>query len=116
MEGGCGGPCGIYLNDRLDPALARGYAVVVTDMGHKGVGWLFADQNLEGAIDFGSRSTHLTVVAAKEIVAAYYNKAPAQAYFAGCSTGGRQAMVEAQHFPRRFFRHYRRRSTLFRNR
>lgn len=99
MMGGCGGPCGLYLSDRLDPALARRYAVVSTDMGHKGVGWVFAYQNLQGEIDFGSRATHLTAVAAKTIVDIYYARPPAFAYFQGCSTGGRQAMVEAQRFP-----------------
>ena len=99
MMGGCGGPCGTYLSDRLDPALARNYAVVSTDMGHRGIGWAFAYQNLQGQIDFGSRSTHLTAVAAKVIVDAFYDRPAAQAYFNGCSTGGRQAMVEAQRFP-----------------
>ena len=99
MMGGCGGPCGTYLADRLDPALARRYAVISTDMGHQGVGWTFAYQNTQGQIDFGSRSTHLTAVVSKEIVNAFYGAPARYAYFQGCSTGGRQAMVEAQRFP-----------------
>ena len=99
LMGGCGGPCGLYLADRTDPALARGYATVSTDMGHKGIGWIFADQNLQGEIDFGSRATHLTAVAAKVIVETFYAQQARHAYFNGCSTGGRQAMVEAERFP-----------------
>ncbi len=39
-------------------------------------------------------------VAAKAIVAAYYGEAArARAYFNGCSTGGRQALTEAQRLP-----------------
>ncbi|WP_293897740.1 tannase/feruloyl esterase family alpha/beta hydrolase [Phenylobacterium sp.] len=102
MMGGCGGPCGQYLSDRLDPAFARRYAVVSTDMGHKGIGWAFAYQNLQGQIDFGSRATHLTAVAAKEIIDLYYARPASLAYFNGCSTGGRQGMVEAQRFPEDF--------------
>ena len=102
MMGGCGGPCGTYLSDRLDPALARHYAVVSTDMGHKGIGWVFAYQNLQGEIDFGTRSTHETSVVAKELVDIFYGRRPRLAYFNGCSTGGRQAMVEAQRFPEDF--------------
>jgi feruloyl esterase len=102
MMGGCGGPCGTYLSDRLDPALARNYAVVSTDMGHKGIGWVFAYQNLAAQIDFGSRSTHLTAVVGKAIVDTYYGQPARYAYFQGCSTGGRQAMVEAQRFPEDF--------------
>jgi feruloyl esterase len=102
MMGGCGGPCGRIPVEGANPALSRHYAVVSTDMGHKGLGWLFADQNLQAEIDFGTRSTHLTAVVAKDIVDAYYGKPPAQTYFNGCSTGGRQAMVEAQKFPEDF--------------
>jgi hypothetical protein len=102
LMGGCGGPCGTFLGDRMDPGLARNYATVSTDMGHKGIGWIFAYNNLEQEVDFGSRATHLTAVVAKVIVATFYAKQPAYSYFSGCSTGGRQAMVEAQRFPEDF--------------
>lgn len=99
VMGGCGGPCGNYLEDRIDHALVRKYAVVTTDMGHKGSGWLFAYDNLQGQTDFAYRATHLTAVVAKQIVADVYGRAADYAYFAGCSTGGRQALIEAQRFP-----------------
>ncbi len=99
MMGGCGGPCGYFLSDRIDPALVRNYAVVVTDMGHKGQGWMFADNNIQGMIDFGYRSTHVTAVAAKEIINEFYGTRASRNYFNGCSTGGRQGLVEAQRYP-----------------
>lgn len=99
---GCGGSCGSINSGRSDPGLARNYAVVQTDMGHQGASWLFAYNNLQGEIDFAYRSTHTVAVAAKEIIDAYYGNRAAQNYFMGCSTGGRQAMVEAQRFPRDF--------------
>ena len=102
MMGGCGGPCGNYLEDRIDPALVRNYAVVTTDMGHKGTGWLFGYNNLQGQVDFAYRATHLTAVVAKEIIRTFYGTAAARNYFNGCSTGGRQAMIEAQRFPNDF--------------
>lgn len=102
LMGGCGGPCGQYPLDRYDTALVRNYAVVVTDMGHKGNNWLFNYNNLDAMIDFGYRSTHVTAVAAKDIIADFYGKRAARNYFWGCSTGGRQAMVEAQRFPKDF--------------
>jgi hypothetical protein len=102
MMGGCGGPCGNYLVDRIDPALVRNYAVVTTDMGHEGSGWGFAYQNIQGEIDFGYRATHLVAAIAKVIIDAYYAKTPSHSYFWGCSTGGRQAMMEAEHFPEDF--------------
>ena len=102
MMGGCGGPCGNYLEDRIDHSLVRKYAVVTTDMGHKGNGWLFAYNNPQGQIDFAYRATHLTAKVAKEVVAQFYGKRASRNYFVGCSTGGRQAMIEAQRFPHDF--------------
>ncbi|UVO50691.1 tannase/feruloyl esterase family alpha/beta hydrolase [Sphingomonas sp. SUN019] len=102
MMGGCGGPCGNYLEDRIDHALVRKYAVVTTDMGHKGGGWLFAYNNPQGQLDFAYRATHLTAKVAKELVAAFYGARAKLNYFIGCSTGGRQAMIEAQRFPKDF--------------
>ena len=40
----------------------------------------------------------MTVVARKVIVL-YYGRAPSFAFFNGCSTGGRQALMEAQRYP-----------------
>src|SRR5580704_1827633 len=42
---------------------------------------------------------HEMTLASKAITAAYYGKNPARAYFNGCSTGGRQALTEAQRYP-----------------
>ena len=50
--------------------------------------------------DFGWRGIHETAAASKAIIEAYYGKAPARAYFAGCSDGGREALMEAQRFPK----------------
>jgi len=41
-------------------------------------------------------------VKAKAIIAAYYGNAPKLSYWNGCSTGGRQALMEAQRFPADF--------------
>ena len=102
MMGGCGGPCGNYLEDRIDTALVRKYAVVTTDMGHKGGGWLFAYNNLQGQTDFAYRATHLTAVVAKQVIADFYDQPAKYNYFLGCSTGGRQTLIEAQRFPNDF--------------
>lgn len=49
--------------------------------------------------DFGYRAIHLMTVHGKEIANAFYPRNPGKAYFAGCSTGGQNALMEAQRFP-----------------
>lgn len=52
--------------------------------------------------DYGGRSTHATAIAAKNIISRLYGVRPAFAYFRGCSTGGREGLFEAQHYPSDF--------------
>ncbi|HXN68868.1 MAG TPA: tannase/feruloyl esterase family alpha/beta hydrolase, partial [Bradyrhizobium sp.] len=49
--------------------------------------------------DFGYRAIHLMTVRGKEIANAFYQQKAQKAYFAGCSTGGQNALMEAQRFP-----------------
>ena len=102
IELGCGAFCGSteYISSCEDP-LRRGYACIISDMGHKSTGnqALWAYNNLQAEIDHAYRSAHVTALAGKAIVERYYGQAPAKAYFIGTSTGGRQAMLEAQRFP-----------------
>lgn len=101
---GCGGLCGELEPATCDDALARHYAVVVTDMGHQAQPWqaAWAFNNLAAEVDFAYRATHVVAVAAKAITTARYGRAPSRAYFRGCSTGGRQGLVSAQRFPADF--------------
>jgi feruloyl esterase len=81
--------------------LSRGYAASSTDTGHEGSGQdgSFALGHRERVIDFGYRAVHEMTVKAQIIVRAYYGRAPRFSYWNGCSTGGRQALTEAQRFP-----------------
>jgi feruloyl esterase len=49
--------------------------------------------------DFGYASTHLMTVAGKALAYEFYGKRPDYSYFHGCSTGGQQALMEAQRYP-----------------
>ncbi|HEU4626266.1 MAG TPA: tannase/feruloyl esterase family alpha/beta hydrolase [Steroidobacteraceae bacterium] len=85
------------------PALARGFAVVTTDSGHKGVvfdGSFFEDQ--EATVNFLYQAIGKVAPVGKAIVAAHYGKPAAHSYFVGCSTGGREAMMMSQRYPRFF--------------
>jgi feruloyl esterase len=104
MHYGCGGACGIIYRPQLEEPLARGYAVVSSDMGHSGApnNWAFRYANLQGWLDFSYRATHVVTLAAKEVIDQYYGTAPARSYFMGCSTGGVQGVIEAQRYPNDF--------------
>ncbi len=99
---GNGGFAGSLILAPMDWALQAGYAVSATNTGHTG-GTLDAAWALghpEEIVDFGWRAIHETAEASKAIVADYYQKPPAHAYFNGCSDGGREALMEAQRFPK----------------
>ncbi|WP_439532784.1 tannase/feruloyl esterase family alpha/beta hydrolase [Polymorphobacter sp.] len=105
FHAGCTGSCGFAAASpwvkECDEPVSRGYACIVSDMGHRSTAseGLWAWHNNEARIDFGFRATHRTTVVGKAITRAFYAAAPAHAYFMGCSTGGRQALVSAQRFP-----------------
>ena len=95
---GNGGAAGRINSGGLAASSAAGYAVATTDMGtapnsDSGIG------NPEVWKDFGFRATHLMTVVAKQIVRAHYGRAPELSYFSGGSTGGQQALQEAQRYP-----------------
>lgn len=91
------------LDTRAMTALvSKGYAVAATDTGHNGDDPDFVIGHPEALTDWGYRAVHSTAVAAKTLIGAYYGQAPRYSYFSGCSTGGQQALMEAQRFPTDF--------------
>jgi feruloyl esterase len=103
-EIGNGGFAGSLILPSMALRLEQGYAVSGTDTGHAGASldpdW--ALNHPEKIVDFGWRAIHETADASKAVIAAYYAKPASRSYFAGCSDGGREALVEAQRFPKDF--------------
>jgi feruloyl esterase len=101
LEVGCGGHCGSYFSMLCSGPLRKGYACIASDMGHKSTtlqaAWAY--NNLQAQIDWGFRAAHVTALAGKAITQEYYHNKPARSYFLGCSTGGREGLVESQRFP-----------------
>jgi feruloyl esterase len=95
---GNGGWAGNIVTDAIATGLARGYASASNDTGHQDAGAAFAIHR-ERLIDFGYRAMHEMTVQSKAIVQAFYNRAPQLSYYQGCSTGGRQGLMEAQRYP-----------------
>lgn len=79
--------------------LKAAYVSVATDTGHIGSDPSFAIARPESIPDWGYRAVHETVERAKLLTHAFYGEPPAHNYFRGCSTGGHQALMEAQRFP-----------------
>ena len=96
---GGGGFAGVISYGAMATALNRGYATASTDTGHATPGGSWAMGHPELVIDFGYRAIHETTIRAKAIVQAFYGSGPRLSYFVGCSTGGRQGLMEAQRFP-----------------
>lgn len=85
-------------------ALERGFAVVTTDSGHQSEqpfdSSFFNDQ--EAVLNFLYQANAKVAITAKQIISHYYGRTIAHSYFMGCSTGGREAMIMSQRYPRLF--------------
>jgi len=95
---GSGGSAGAITFPLMANAIQRHYATMSNDNGHTGSNWSFSLQP-ERVVDFGHRAQHVTTVAAKGIIRAYYQERPDFSYFYGCSQGGHHALMEAQRYP-----------------
>lgn len=105
VQFGCGGWCG-QIPETTFPScrteLGGDFAVASTNDAHDGRGTVWAGANQQTRIDYAYRGVHVVSVAAKAIQKAYYGVAPAKSYWIGCSTGGREGLMEAQSYPRDF--------------
>ena len=96
---GNGGWAGTISYPAMAAALAKGYATASTDTGHSTPGASFAMNHPEKLIDYGHRAVHEMTVQAKAIVTAFYGGGPKLSLWSGCSTGGRQGVIEASKYP-----------------
>lgn len=100
-DGGFDGTASLPLN-----RLAQGYVVANSDSGHvtppsNDAIWAFNNRTTE--VDYGYRAVQVTTQVAKQIARGFFKgKAIEYAYFEGCSTGGRQAMMASQRYPEEF--------------
>jgi Tannase and feruloyl esterase len=96
---GNGGFAGSISYGGLAGAVARAYAAASTDTGHSGGTAEWAPGHPEKVVDYGHRAIHEMTEKAKLVVKAFYGGGPTRSYFASCSNGGRQALMEAQRYP-----------------
>jgi feruloyl esterase len=100
---GNGGLTGALNYPAMAQAVSAGFASASTDTGHETIKGFFDSDWVAGHPDrvenFGHRGHHLMAVTAKAITAAYYGAPAQKSYFNGCSSGGWQALSEAQRYP-----------------
>jgi len=97
---GGGGWAGNVTLMAASEGLKQNYATAQTDGGHPSTevwdtSWTTSP---DAVTDFAYRAINRMTVAGKALVKAYYGRAQQRAYFNGCSTGGRMALMEAQRF------------------
>lgn len=94
---GNGGGAGSLVMQDVNAGVARYFATANTDMGT--APWDKCVNCPDRWEDFGHRATHLMTVVGKQITQAFYGKKIKYSYFKGGSTGGQQALREAQRYP-----------------
>jgi feruloyl esterase len=103
VMGGQGGFAGrLESQAQAMGALQKGYAMAGTDTGHSAPGaadggWAAGD--MERIINYAHVAIHRTTEVSKATVRARYGRPAEKSYFAGCSNGGREAMMSAQRYP-----------------
>lgn len=110
--GGSNGVVGTALTapGALTSPLARGYAVVAQDSGHDNAvnniptrsGTRSFSFDYQARVDNGYRSYDRITQVSKELIRSLYGIYPRRSYFAGCSEGGREAVMVTQRFPDQF--------------
>ncbi|MGH7935349.1 MAG: tannase/feruloyl esterase family alpha/beta hydrolase, partial [Candidatus Binataceae bacterium] len=116
---GGGGFNGYIPQNVVDAGVAEEFATAYTDSGHESFfasnptfagfsaldgSWALLQPsdmpNTPAQVDFSYRGVHSTTVVGQSITTGYYGLSTSPiSYFDGCSTGGREALVEAQKFP-----------------
>ena len=98
---GNGGFAGTIDYMTMSGAVTHGQVAAGTDTGHQGAATdgSWAKDHPARIRDFGWRAIHLTAVTAKELISDFYGRKPDHSYFAACSDGGREALMEASRFP-----------------
>ena len=83
------------------PALVQGFAVLSSDAGHPAPTPFFG-LDPQARLDYGYQAVGTLTPMAKNLIKGAYGKAPDRSYLAGCSNGGRHAMVGASRYAEQY--------------
>jgi hypothetical protein len=82
----------------LTHALHQGFAVLSSDAGHAGALGPTFGLDPQARLDYGYQAVAKLTPMAKGLIQSAYSKGPDRSYFAGCSNGGRHAMIAATRY------------------
>ena len=82
----------------LTHALAQGFAVISSDMGHSSQQNPLFGLDPQARLDYGHAAVAKLTPMAKALIRTAYGKEPDYSYLGGCSNGGRVAMVAAARY------------------
>lgn len=88
---------GAFAGGPLTHALQQGFAVLSSDAGHSGANPSFGIDP-QARLDYGYAAVEKLTPMAKTVITTAYGRRPDRSYFAGCSNGGRHAMVAATRY------------------
>jgi hypothetical protein len=88
---------GTFGGGAITNALHQGFAVLSSDAGHGSANPSFGIDP-QARLDYGYQAVGKLTPMAKTVIGAAYGKKPERSYFAGCSNGGRHAMVAATRY------------------
>ena len=98
---GNGGFAGNIDEPSLAAEIERGNAAAMTNTGHSAgqfdASWALGQP--DRILDYGHRSIKVTSDAAHRLLREYYGRSSDRNFYVGCSNGGRQALMAAQHYP-----------------
>jgi feruloyl esterase len=79
-------------------ALHQGFAVLSSDAGHTAAQNLAFGIDPQARLDYGYQAVGTLTPMAKAVIQRVYGKGPDRSYFAGCSNGGRHALIAASRY------------------
>lgn len=98
LDGSVSNALGGFGGGPLTNALNQGFAVLSSDAGHTGAQNPTFGIDPQARLDYGYQAVAKLTPMAKSVIASAYGKGPDRSYFAGCSNGGRHAMIAATRY------------------
>jgi feruloyl esterase len=98
IDGNVSTAVGAFGGGPITHALHQGFAVLSSDAGHPGAMGPNFGFDPQARLDYGYQAVAKLTPIARNVITSAYTRGPDRSYFAGCSNGGRHAMVAATRY------------------